>query len=194
MLPSQVASVAISKYGRKIQRVPLDQLSVASFNRAISPKYVHHRGLQIMTKDGFATSRYKYCMAFEANPANPLAGANRTNREAESSNGLLPPVTVTPRYELATKNHLWCFLMVLQHGHIRRDDNEQIIWKLPDDSDGMNQDLHETMERGLQCQILDKDICDEPSTSEVQTITGQGQGGRSTICRNQTMCQTRGGR
>ena len=68
MLPSQVAAEAIRKHGRGIRWVPLDQLSVGSFNRPISPKYVHHRGLQIMTKDGFATSRYKYCIAIEANP------------------------------------------------------------------------------------------------------------------------------
>ena len=131
MKPNEIANALIKRHGTCFTFLPLDKLAVGSFNRAISPKYVHHRGNIIEEDDGFSQHRYKYAIALEPNPADPLAGARRTNHEADMANGMLPHVELEPKYEMATKNHLLLWLLCVENGRIPKDHNQEVCWTRP---------------------------------------------------------------
>ena len=130
-LPNEVAEHLRAKYTLGVRRMKCEELAVGSFNRAMSLKYAHHLLKRILFDEGFTKFRYRNAIGFEPNPSDPLAGSRRTNREAANSGGLLPPVTECPRIELATKNHLFCCLLILQHGGIRADHNPDMTWIAP---------------------------------------------------------------
>ena len=112
MLPNEVAADLLQRFSKGIRRCRLSELAVGSLNRPISAKYVHHRLRVILEVYGFTKLRYHHATALEPNPADPLAGAKRTNREADMSCGMLPSVTWDGKLELVTKNHLFsAFLM-----------------------------------------------------------------------------------
>ena len=73
MLPNEVAADLLSRFTKEIRRCQLHELSVGSFNRPISAKYVHHRLRNILEVDGFTRMRYHHAIAIEPNPADPLA-------------------------------------------------------------------------------------------------------------------------
>ena len=131
MLPNEVAAELMHKYSKGIRRCRLAELSVGSFNRPISTKYVHHRLRTILDVDGFTELRYGQATALEPNPADPLAGARRTNREADMSCGMLPSVLVEDRLELAKNNHVFFGLLCLDKGGIRCDHNTDLFWEVP---------------------------------------------------------------
>ena len=78
------------------------------------------------------------------------------------SAGMLPNVTLTERFELATKNHLYFLLLVLEHGGIRCDHNSAITWKVPAIDGNKHAELHDTLKHGLFVEILSAKIWDEP--------------------------------
>ena len=88
--PNEVAATLIAKHSEGNVRMSLEPLSVGPFNRVMSPKYCHYRLDNIIHTDGFGRMRYKNAIAIEPNPADPLAGARRTNKEADMSSGMLP--------------------------------------------------------------------------------------------------------
>jgi hypothetical protein len=134
--------------------MPLSQLGVGSFNRPVSPKYVHHLLRLILDRDGFTRFRYKNAIALEPKPDDPGGATRRTNDEAARSGGLLPIALDGERFHLATKNHLYLGLCCVGAGHIFWDDKPgQII--VPPDTDGPSQaELHETLKNGLFVEVL----------------------------------------
>ena len=57
-MPDDVAADLLTKYSKGVTRLHLTQLAIGSFNRDISPKYVHHRLQKILNVDGFTRFRY----------------------------------------------------------------------------------------------------------------------------------------
>ena len=165
MKPNEIANYLITKYHKGFTQLPIERMAVGSFNRNISPKYVHHRAKTIEDVDGFSQHRYKYAIVLEPNPADPLAGARRTNNEALMANGLLPYVAVESKHELATKNHLYLWLLCVQSGRIPKDHNKEVCWTRPT-TDG---DLSAALSIGLHVQILSKDVWVE-SLDHIKTI------------------------
>ena len=113
MLSHQRVDDLLKRYDKGTSRISLDKLGVGELNRAIRPKYVHAKLKRILEVEGFSAFRYKYAIGIEPADNDPHASTNRTNREADNSDGLLPKVGCQPRIGLLTKNHLLLGLLVL---------------------------------------------------------------------------------
>jgi len=105
-LVCEVAERLRATYSIGIFRKRVEELGVGDFNRAVSPKYVHHLAYNYTEIHGFTRFRYKNAIALEPRPDDPTAAARRTNLEAASSDGLLPTVPLGELLHMATKSHL----------------------------------------------------------------------------------------
>ena len=165
-LSCEVAEQVRGKYSKGVRLVPLKDLGVSTFNRPISPKYVHFLWDHILEKEGFTKYRYKYCIALEPNPQDPLAVARRTNDEVQRSNGLLAPVPDKPLFGRATKNHLCLGLQAMASGSVKWDDDkheeENGIMRAPPRQDKRHKELHDALEHGVLVDILEAGVWKEP--------------------------------
>ena len=159
----EVAERVRSKHSLGIQRISLHDLGVASFNRAISPKYVHYLMKRILEQDGFSRFRYKNAIALQPNPdpEKRLGTYQRTMQEVERSNGLLARVEEKELYALATKNHLFLGLLALKSGAVKWDDNDKAVMAPPKQQGENHKELHETLQGGLFVEVLSADAWNE---------------------------------
>ena len=75
MLPNDIAAETLQRFNPRDRRCLLAETVVGTFNRPISPEYVHHRLRTILEIDGFTKLRYGQAIALERTSADPSAGA-----------------------------------------------------------------------------------------------------------------------
>ena len=148
-LSCELAETTRSKHTRGIERMHLRELGNATFNRAVSPKYVHYLLRRILEVEGFTRFRYKQAIVLRPNPKDPLAVARRTNAEAKRSGGLLAPVAEKPLHGLATKNHLVLGLLALASGNVEWDHQDTMCMSAPPRQGDRHRELHETLAHGV---------------------------------------------
>ena len=124
--------------------------------------YVHALFRRILETEGFSRFRYKCAIGLAACPDNPLAVAERTNREAFQSAGLLASVPNKPLIALATKNHLVLGLQALRAGTVKWDDAPTAVMSAPPREGHRHQELHETLADGIFVEVLDAAAWHEP--------------------------------
>ncbi len=160
-LACEVAERVRARYSRGIRRVPLTDLGIAPFNRAISPKYVHALFGRILRTQGFTRFRYKNAIGLSPNPAAPLSVADHTNAEVARAAGLLASVPNKPLIGLATKNHLVLGLQAILSNNVRWDDAPTTTMSAPAQEGDRHQELHESLAEGIYVEVLSADAWEE---------------------------------
>lgn len=109
-------------YSIGVMRVDVWSLGPSPMNRAVSDKYMHALGRQIMDKEGFSRMRYNKVTVLDVDPINPSDVYEHAHAIAKRSGGRVAAPRMKDLNACLTKNHLVLFLQAMASGQVVWDD------------------------------------------------------------------------
>lgn len=150
----QRSAQILQKYSIGVQRVPLDDMGCAPFNRngdGVNGKHAHSVVRRIVKEQGLVTYRYRRGLALSINPKDPLEVSRFTNGYVRKQSNLLAAVADKGLIASFAKTHLWHGLWTLKSGGKTFDGTGEPMEIAGDHDD---EELVQALQHGLFFEIL----------------------------------------
>ena len=166
----QGAAYVLRHFSLGITRIPLSNMSCASFNRhgqGVNGKHAQNVVRRIFTIEGLQPWRYRHGVCIQPPPSDPLAFSRFTNEYVAKQRDLLASVQDRPLPGSFCKTHLWHGLHTASVGGKSYYDTKLPVCPNMDD-----EELATTLKEGMWFQTLKYDAYEQHRAAVEELMTG----------------------